>query len=164
MSRSKIVLTVDENIKNEAEDIFSSLGLDLETAINIFLAKAVYEGGIPFEVKQTKYVDSPAFLSSHFIVKSAVYDIHEYIKNKFNEEPSFHLACDNRGLTTDEAGELFILFSCNTEDIKPEELTDKHIDNLIELSTTSIPSFSRLSDKDLRAIINIFITNYFLVR
>ena len=51
MSRSKIVLTVDENIKNEAEDIFSSLGLDLETAINIFLAKAVYEGGIPFEVK-----------------------------------------------------------------------------------------------------------------
>ena len=99
MSESKIVLTIDNELKNEAEDLFFSLGLNLETAISMFLTRAVNEGGIPFEVKQTKYVESPDFISSHFTIKSAVYEINEYIKDRFNEEPSFYLACENRGLT-----------------------------------------------------------------
>ena len=52
MSESKIVLTIDDELKNEAEDLFYSLGLNLETAISMFLTKAINEGGIPFEVKQ----------------------------------------------------------------------------------------------------------------
>lgn len=117
MSESKIVLTIDGELKNDAEDLFFSLGLNLETAISMFLTKAVNEGGIPFEVKQAKYVESPNFISSHFTIKSAVYEINEYIKDRFNEEPSFYLACENRGLTDDEASKLFILFSNNTEEI-----------------------------------------------
>ena len=111
MSESKIVLTIDDELKNEAEDLFASLGLNLETAISMFLTKSINEGGIPFEVKQTKFVESPDFISSHFTIKSAVYEINEYIKDRFNEEPSFYLACENRGLTDDEASKLFILFS-----------------------------------------------------
>ena len=80
MSESKIVLTIDNEFKNEAEDLFFSLGLNLETAISMFVTKAVNKGGIPFEVKQTEYVGSPDFISSHFTIKSAVYEINDYIK------------------------------------------------------------------------------------
>lgn len=161
MSESKIVLTIDSELKNEAEDLFFSLGLNLETAISMFLTRAVNEGGIPFEVKQTKYIESPDFISSLFTIKSAVY---EYIKDRFNEEPSFYLACENRGLTDDEASKLFILFSNNTKEIDQEEFTEKNIDNLVELSTIAFPELRRLSDEQLRDIVNAYITNYYLTR
>lgn len=77
------MLTIDDELKNETEYLFYSLGLKLETAISMFLTKTVNEGGIPFEVKQTKYVESPDFISSHFTIKSAVYEINEYIKDRF---------------------------------------------------------------------------------
>ena len=171
MSESKIVLTIDDKLKNEAEDLFFSLRLNLETAISMFLTKDVNEGGIPFEVKQTKYevkqtkyVESPDFISSHFTIKSAVYEINEYIKDRFNEEPSFYLACENRDLTDDEASKLFILFSNNTTEIDQEEFTEKIIDNLVELSTIAFPTLRRLSDEQLRDIMNAYITNYYLIR
>ena len=115
-------------------------------------------------MKQTKYVESPDFISSHFTIKSAVYEINEYIKDRFNEEPSFYLACENRGLTDDEASKLFILFSNNTEEIDQEEFTEKNIDNLVELSTIAFPALRRLSDEQLRDIVNAYITNYYLIR
>ena len=37
MSESKIMLTIDDELKNKAEDLFYSLGLNLETAISMFL-------------------------------------------------------------------------------------------------------------------------------
>ena len=49
MSESKIVLTINDELKNEDEDLFYSLGLNLETAISMFLTKAVNEGGIPLK-------------------------------------------------------------------------------------------------------------------
>ena len=162
MSESKIVLTIDDELKNEAEDLFASLGLNLETAISMFLT--VNEGEIPFEVKQTKFIESPDFISSHFTIKSAVYEINEYIKDRFNEEPSFYLSCENRGLTDDEASKLFILFSNNTEEINQEEFTENNIDNLVELSTIPFPALRRLSDEQLCDIVNVYITNYYLIR
>ena len=164
MSESKIVLTIDDESKNDDEDLFFSLGLNLETAISIFHTKAVNEDGIPFEVKQTKFVESPDFISSHFTIKSTVYEINEYIKDRSNEEPSFYLACENRGLTDNEASKLFILFSNNTEEIDQEEFTEKNIDNLVELSTITFPALRRLSDEQLRDIVNAYITNYYLIR
>lgn len=140
MSESKIVLSINDKLKNDSEDLFFSLRLNLETAISMFLTKAVNEGGIPFEVKQAKYVESPNFISSHFTIKSAGYEINEYIKDRFNEEPSFYLACENRGLTDDKASKLFILSSYNTEDIDQEEFTEKNINNLVELSTIAFPT------------------------
>ena len=164
MSESKIVLTINDELKNNAEDLFFSLGLNLETAISMFLTKAVNEGGIPFKGKQEKYVESPDFISSHFTIKSAGYEINEYIKDRFNEEQSFYLACENRGLTDDEVCKLFILFSNNTEEIDQEEFTEKNIDNLVELSIIAFPALRRLSDEQLRDIVNAYITNYYLIR
>ena len=49
---SVINVNVPTDVKDEATDLFNSLGLNMSTAINIFLKKSIYERGIPFEVKQ----------------------------------------------------------------------------------------------------------------
>lgn len=49
---SAINVNVPTDVKEEATDLFNSLGLNMSTAINMFLKKAIYERGIPFEVKQ----------------------------------------------------------------------------------------------------------------
>ena len=49
---SIINVNVPSDVKEEATKLFNSLGLNMSTAINIFLKKAIYERGIPFDVKQ----------------------------------------------------------------------------------------------------------------
>ena len=48
MSVTNINIRVDSGVKGEAQDVFSSLGLDMTTAINIFLRQAIQRRGIPF--------------------------------------------------------------------------------------------------------------------
>ena len=51
MASTLVQIRVDEDLKNEATDIFERLGLDLPTAIRVFLKKSVEESGIPFNMK-----------------------------------------------------------------------------------------------------------------
>lgn len=51
MANSLIQLRIDDKLKAEATDIFGKLGLDLSTAIRIFLTRSVEEKGIPFTMK-----------------------------------------------------------------------------------------------------------------
>ncbi len=44
-------IRVDEELKNQANAIFNELGIDLSTAVRMFLKKSVLEGGIPFDIK-----------------------------------------------------------------------------------------------------------------
>lgn len=48
---SVINVNVPTEVKEEASDILSSLGLNMSSAINMFLIRTIYERGIPFEVK-----------------------------------------------------------------------------------------------------------------
>lgn len=50
-----INMRVNPQVKSDAEYIFSSLGMTLTEAINIFLHKSVMEGGLPFDVRQPRY-------------------------------------------------------------------------------------------------------------
>lgn len=50
MANSLIQLRIDEQLKTEATDIYEKLGLDLPTAIRIFLTRSVQEQGIPFDM------------------------------------------------------------------------------------------------------------------
>ena len=43
---------VDDFLKQSADELFNSLGLDTSTAIRIFLTIAIENGGIPFEIKK----------------------------------------------------------------------------------------------------------------
>lgn len=49
---SVINVNVPSDVKEEATNLFNSLGLNMSTAINMFLKKAIFERGIPFDVKQ----------------------------------------------------------------------------------------------------------------
>lgn len=51
MATTVLQVRIDENLKNEAQALFDNLGLDIPTAIRIFLKKAVNEKGIPFDLK-----------------------------------------------------------------------------------------------------------------
>ena len=51
MATSTLQIRVDENLKEQAVSLFDRLGLDLPTAVRIFLRKSVLENGLPFEVK-----------------------------------------------------------------------------------------------------------------
>lgn len=50
MSATHINIRVDSEIKSQAQEVFSSLGLDMTTAINIFLRQSIRQHGIPFPV------------------------------------------------------------------------------------------------------------------
>ena len=49
-----INVNVDVNIKKQANAILNDLGLNMSTAINMFLAQIIKQDGIPFEVKNPK--------------------------------------------------------------------------------------------------------------
>ena len=56
MAKSEILtLPIDSNLKEQAEDLFSSLGLTLEEAITLFLKASIQHGGIPFPIEQPRY-------------------------------------------------------------------------------------------------------------
>lgn len=52
---ANINVRIDPETKLNAEKLFSSFGITITDAINIFLRKSIMEGGLPFEVKQPHY-------------------------------------------------------------------------------------------------------------
>ncbi len=42
---------MDSEIKKQSESLFSELGMNLTTAINVFLRQSLRVGGFPFDVK-----------------------------------------------------------------------------------------------------------------
>lgn len=52
---ANINVRIDPETKSNAEKLFSSFGITITDAINIFLRKSIMEGGLPFEVKQPRY-------------------------------------------------------------------------------------------------------------
>lgn len=45
---SRINMRVDDNLKEQANEVYKALGMDLTTAITIFLKQSVREQAIPF--------------------------------------------------------------------------------------------------------------------
>ena len=48
---SQIAVRVDDKLKKEATEVFSELGLDMTTAVKLFLKQSVLMRSIPFELK-----------------------------------------------------------------------------------------------------------------
>lgn len=51
MATTNLNIRTDKDIKEQAEAIFNELGLNMTTAINMFLRTAIREHGIPFDLK-----------------------------------------------------------------------------------------------------------------
>ena len=56
MATTVLQVRVDEELKNEAAELFENLGIDIPTAIRIFFKRAVAEKGIPFELREPSAV------------------------------------------------------------------------------------------------------------
>lgn len=51
MATTNLNIRTDKEIKEKADMIFSELGLNMTTAINMFLRTTIRENGIPFSLK-----------------------------------------------------------------------------------------------------------------
>lgn len=51
MATTNLNIRTEKEIKEQAEVIFSKLGLNMTTAINMFLRTTIRENGIPFNLK-----------------------------------------------------------------------------------------------------------------
>jgi DNA-damage-inducible protein J len=51
---ANINIRVDRDIKNKAQNVFYALGLDMTTAVNVFLRQAIRVNGMPFDLVAEK--------------------------------------------------------------------------------------------------------------
>ena len=51
---SATTINIDDKTKKEDQELFKDLGMNLTTAVNIFLKQAVKEQRIPFEIKNPR--------------------------------------------------------------------------------------------------------------
>ena len=58
MSTTSISFNIDSAIIERSQAILTDLGLDMTTALNLFLTQLVYDEAIPFEFPKTKIVSS----------------------------------------------------------------------------------------------------------
>ena len=50
MPTANMSIRMDSEVKSQAQAIFAQFGLDMTTAINMFLRQAIRERGIPFDL------------------------------------------------------------------------------------------------------------------
>ena len=51
MSKTSMSIRLDSEVKERAQQVFNNLGMDMTTAINIFLRQAIQYQGLPFDVR-----------------------------------------------------------------------------------------------------------------
>ena len=51
MAKTSMSIRLDSEVKEQAQQVFNSLGMDMTTAINIFLRQAIQYQGLPFDVR-----------------------------------------------------------------------------------------------------------------
>ncbi len=70
MATTNINVRVDSELKKKAEELFNDLGLNMSTAITMFLKSSVSYEGIPFEIKrQIPNIDTRAALAEYDTMK-----------------------------------------------------------------------------------------------
>ena len=50
MATTNVTIRMDKDLKMQADELFSALGLNMTTAMNMFLRQVVRQGRIPFEI------------------------------------------------------------------------------------------------------------------
>ena len=55
MATTPTQIRIDADIKIQATALFNELGLDMSSAVNLFLHQCVLRGGLPFNVEMPRY-------------------------------------------------------------------------------------------------------------
>lgn len=70
MATTNINVRIDADLKKSAEALFNDLGLNMSSAITMFLKSAISHDGIPFEVKRmTPNAETIAALAEYDAMK-----------------------------------------------------------------------------------------------
>lgn len=95
MNNTVLQIRVDEDLKNNANMVLEDIGLDLSTAIRMFLNKIVTLNGLPFEInnriKKTGKKDQMVekeYLNTFMGVEKSIYNkqsIDEYLSESRND-------------------------------------------------------------------------------
>ena len=59
-ANTNVSIRMDVDLKKQAEDLFTDLGLNMTTAMTMFLRQAVRNQGIPFEISRVPNADTIA--------------------------------------------------------------------------------------------------------
>ncbi len=51
MAQTTLQVRLEEDLKKNAETVFSDCGIDMSSAIRLFLKQSIIRGGIPFKIK-----------------------------------------------------------------------------------------------------------------
>ncbi len=52
MAKVSTNITIDAETKTKAQALLADFGMDLSTAVNVFLKQMIYEGSFPFMIKR----------------------------------------------------------------------------------------------------------------
>lgn len=55
MATAPTQIRIDSEIKKQASELFSTLGLDMSNAVNLFLHQCVLRGGLPFAIEMPRF-------------------------------------------------------------------------------------------------------------
>ena len=67
MASSVLQVRIDENLRSQAAAIYADLGIDLQTAVRIFLKRSVMVNGLPFGMTLGERQDAVAIAGSRAI-------------------------------------------------------------------------------------------------
>ena len=85
MAKVSTNISIDADIKKQAQELFAELGMDLSSAINVFLHQSVWEQGIPFLItRATPNLEIIRTMRESEYIKSNP-DCYRYYKN-FDED------------------------------------------------------------------------------
>ena len=86
---SQIAVRVDDQLKKEANALFNELGLDMSTAVKLFLKQSVLTKSIPFKLALDEYSKEEVEQAKKDIQK-LVKEKSEVVKLDFNEQDIIH--------------------------------------------------------------------------
>ncbi|MCI9336292.1 MAG: type II toxin-antitoxin system RelB/DinJ family antitoxin [Lachnospiraceae bacterium] len=55
MATVQTQIRIEEDIKKQATELFNQLGIDMSSAVNMFLRQAIMREGLPFSVEIPRY-------------------------------------------------------------------------------------------------------------
>ena len=69
MSKTATNLSIDSDIKQQSIELFADLGMDLSTAVNVFLRQSVRVQGFPFVARDDPNEESIAAMNEYYLAK-----------------------------------------------------------------------------------------------
>lgn len=85
---ANLTIRIDPEIKRECEGIYGDLGINLSTAVNVFLRKSIRAGGFPFDVRldeQPNRETMAALTEADRVMKDPNAKRYESVKELFTE-------------------------------------------------------------------------------